>query len=104
MKSVKRRTDEIFIGKEAFLYLKRLGRQQRGAKPLSEEVENTAWDRAVKFNRGYPVHDGTFGGGIGSHDFHTWNSWSVRQVKRILETANLPYIEGEAHEVFDIYI
>lgn len=102
--SVAKVSKTIFIGKEAHLFLSREQRKQRGCKPLPDEVEEKAWNRMYKNKNGMKmVDDNSYGGGDGTYRGKWWG-WNVDTIKAMLNEANLPYIEGEPIEYFEVYL
>lgn len=88
----------IWIGKEAYFFLNRECRKQRGCRPLTEEQEKKFWKRleiAVSVKNGkYQVTDNSFGGGDGTYNGRWW-PWSVDDIERMLNQAGFEYEEGE---------
>ena len=99
MKLVKSKS--IFIGKEAHFFLDEESRKQRGCKCLSKEAKEKQWMRIPKVDGLRNVIDDTYGGGDGTYH-GKWTSWSVEDIKRMLNEAGLSYVEGPEVEYIDI--
>ena len=94
--------DTIYIGKEAYMYLLRTQRAQRGCSMLTEEQEGRIWDRMPKSSEGLrKVTRDSFGGAAGGV-YGRWTSWSLEKVKQILSEAGYTWKEGEPEKV--IYV
>ena len=109
-----KRLNRIAVNKEAFIYLERLSRAQRGCKPLSPEQLDGIWQRrlAAYSNKQSPdvsslliLDDESMGGGDGSY-YGKWSRWSCADLKQILSEAGLTWSELEPIEFdcIDVYI
>lgn len=93
----------IFVGKEAYLYLDKIQREQRGCKPLPKDRQEILWARVKDEKNLRLVDDNSFGGGDGTYHGKWW-TWKVETIKAMLDEANLPYIEGKPIEYFEVYL
>lgn len=84
----------IWIGENAYMYLNRIQRQQRGCKPLTEKSEKRLWGRINKWDDKYQVTDNSFGGGDGTYNGKWW-AWDIKTVKAMLDDAGFTYDDGE---------
>lgn len=86
----------IYIGREAYMFLDRESRRQRGCKPLSEDEERWMWEKITRFGKRneYQATDDSFGGGDGTYRGKWWG-WSVDTLKKMLDENKLPYRDGE---------
>ena len=91
--------NRIAVSKEAFIYLQKLQRSQRGCKPLTDEKLAELYDKRIgKTKEGFVIlEDGSCGGGDGTY-YGRWTSWSCEDLKTILNKAGYTYIELEAIE------
>ena len=98
-----KRSPTIWVGKESYMYLNRISREQRGCKQLSQEVENKMWNRqltkakigkADKEKNLVRLDNDSMGGGDGTYSGKWW-SWSISTIKEMLDEAKLPYSDGE---------
>ena len=103
VRNVVNTTKTIWIDREAYFFLKRLSREQRGCQPLTQEVEDRLWNRVRKTGELYQCDDNSFGGGDGTYHGRWW-SWSVDTIKSLLDEAGLSYTEGEDVEYISVYI
>ena len=92
-------SETIMIGKEAYMYLDRESRKQRGCKALSLEWEDRLWKRVLRCRSNAKgekvrVDDNSFGGGDGTYNGRWW-VWKVQTLKEMLDEAGLKYEEGE---------
>lgn len=111
MTSVKRKTKMLELPFESYEYLQRIGWEQRTDKPYLEsftEKHRHNFDYVTRGRHGYYAHDGAFGGCNGEKrnawEEGRWTSWSVEDMKRILDKAGLPYKDAGETEVIDVYI
>lgn len=92
----------IWIDEQAWLYLKRTSRSQRGCKPLTEEQEQRLWNKAPKNKNGlFQVWDETFGGGDGTYNGRWW-SWKTETVCEMLEEKGYQYTHGDIVEYINM--
>ena len=86
----------IWIEKDAYMYLDRESRKQRGCKKMSAEAEERLWNRVCRHGELDKVQatDNSFGGGDGTYDGRWW-LWSVDTLMKMLDEAGLPYDEGK---------
>ena len=102
MKEYTRKT--IWISKEAYFYLNRIERQQRGCKQLSAESEERVWNRIPDFRKRCDlvlVDDDSFGGGDGTY-YGRWWSWDVETLKKMLDDAGYTYEDGEPEKCLSV--
>lgn len=97
MRNTTHKSDTIYISKEAYLYLLRISRKQRGCKPLDEIAEERIWNKIHKVGDKFRLDDQSLGGGDGTYKGKWW-SWSVDTVKTMLTEAGFEYEEGEPIE------
>lgn len=93
-------SETIWIGKDAYMYLDREERRQRGCRTLTAEAENAMWER-ITTRRGTNAKDGmirvnddSFGGGDGTYNGKWWG-WNIPTVKQMLDDAGFTYRTGE---------
>ena len=98
----------LYISKEAYMYLSKEQRLQRGCN-WSEKVQQ---HREKAFNRNSVIIDGKIyikildydmGGGDGTYN-GKWVSWSIATIKKMLDIKKLHYIDGEDEKVIEIFI
>lgn len=95
-------TEVIAVNKEAYLFLERISRQQRGCKPLTEAQEDRFWDRCCKNKEGLKELDNdSIGGGDGNY-YGKWWSWSVRQLRNMLSEAGFTWKECGTREYINL--
>ena len=93
-------TKIIAINKEAYLYLNRIQRKQRGCKPLVKEWEDMLWARLKKDgNDLVEVDDLSFGGGDGSY-YGKWWSWSVDTIMTMLYEGGFTWEERGTRKAY----
>lgn len=103
MKNVVRKTDVIYIDKNAFIYLKNYERASMGLDALPPERYDRTWERA-KRDEFYKVIDKcSFAIGDGVKNGRV-RLMAVDEAKSILNEAGFKYTEGEPTEVVDVYI
>lgn len=90
-----RKTKTIIVDREAYFFLDRKQRQERGGRPLTTEAEDRFWERFVQKDKNNLVEltDLSFGGGDGTHDGKWW-PWNVDTLKKMLSEAGLSFKEG----------
>lgn len=100
--------DVILIDRDAYMYLRRIQRAQRGGKELTKAQEDKIWDRLMKSHLRQKSPEGLvevtkddFGGGDGTPD-GVWTSWSLEKVKKMLADGGFTWKEGKPKEV--IYV
>ena len=99
---VKKMTEIIGVTKEAYFYLNRISRQQRGCKPLTEVQEDKMWKRCYKNKDGLKVlDDNSIGGGDGTYDGR-WTTWNVNTLRQMLTEGGFTYIELGTQEYINI--
>lgn len=97
-------TETIYIGRDAYMFLDREQRKQRGCKPISKESEDRLWKRIMKDKQGRClVDDNSFGGGDGTY-YGKWWSWSVSTIKNMLDEAGFTYEPGKPMEYINVII
>ena len=97
-------SNTIWIDKSAYMYLENESRRQRGCKPVRDV--DRMWKRVAmtwKNSDKARVSDLTFGGGDGTYDGE-WTSWSVKEVKRMLNENGFTYEDGEPMQYVTLYI
>jgi len=85
-------SESIYIGREAYLYIRNEMRKQYGYKPLTEEQKDRIWRRLYKGAKGDEVVRIDKAGG-----------WSVYDVKQMLDKAGFEYEAGEEVRYIDAY-
>ena len=110
MKNVVRKTKVIKVPFESHEHLHRMQWQQRSDKPYLDsftERHRRYFNIGADANGLKSVHDGDFGGCNGrkenAWEEGRWTSWSVDEMKRILDKAVLPYKDSGETEVIDVY-
>lgn len=99
----------IRVPLESWLYLQDICRYQRGGTHLSEKsIAHFTKEMQRDINKnGHELMDGSLGGAIGkpenSYEEHRWTSWSLEEMKKMLDEKGLPYEEGEEVDVIDVY-
>lgn len=94
----------ILVGKESYLYLDRISREQRGCKPLTPDQEDRLWSKCRLNADGLrSCNNYSLGGGDGTYHGRWW-SWSVDTLKKMLDEANLPYEDGEPIEYINVHL
>lgn len=96
--------ETILIGREAHEYLADKQRKEHGYKELSQEAKDKMWRRITMYNRSHPdkriVTDDSYGGGDGTKNGKWW-SWSLADIKKMLDEAGYSYEQGEEEEYFN---
>lgn len=90
-------SETIWITRDAYMYLNRESRKQRGCKELTHEGEDRLWKRLSRYNvknDKIRVDDMTLGGGDGTYD-GKWCMWKVQTIKKMLDGAGFSYEDGE---------
>lgn len=100
----------ILVPFESWMFLQEKGYQERCGKQYSEILVG-------KMTRSFQEHsyqgykqlmNGDLGGGNGNPENaweeHRWTSWSVNDMKKILEEAGLPWKDGEEAEYITVSI
>lgn len=92
---MKERTSQtLLIGKEAWAFLKNECRKQRGLNPISDSIKDKMWSRRRKVNGKAQIMDDSFGGGDGTYT-GKWTSWSLEDMKGMLDKEGYEYEIGE---------
>lgn len=100
----------IRVPLESWIYLKEQCRNQRCGDHLSERmIEHLKKEMQKEYNRnGHLLMDKDLGGAIGdptnSYEEGRWTSWSVEQMKKMLDEKGLPYEDGEEVEYINVAI
>lgn len=99
----KSKTSEVIgVTKEAYLYLNRIGRQQRGCKPLDQDHEDRLWKRMRLNSEGLKeLDDETMGGGDGTYNGRWW-SWDVPTLRQMLTEGGFTWKECGSHEYINV--
>ena len=98
------KSDVIGVNKEAYLYLKRLSREQRGCKPLTAESEERLWRRCHKNKNGLKELDNdSIGGGDGAYNGRWW-AWDVKTLRQMLNDGGFTWVEYGERESIAVYI
>ena len=98
------RSDTIAVEKEAYFYLKRIGREQRGCAPMTQEAEEKLWRRMPKNKDGLKVLDNdSLGGGDGTYDGKWW-SWDVSTLREMLKDGGFEWVECGIQESIAVFI
>ena len=102
--------NSIRVNLEAWLYLQDTCHNQRVGGHLTEKTISRltrSYEDWYK-EKGKTLIDGDLGGAIGdpknSYEEGRWTSWSVADMKRLLDEAGLPYEDGDPVESINIYI
>lgn len=99
-----RKSEVIGVNKEAYFYLKRIGRAQRGCDPLSTEIEEKIWKRCHKNKDGLKELDNdSLGGGDGTYDGKWW-SWDVSTLRQMLNEGGFTWVEYGERESIAVFI
>lgn len=107
---MKQHHNSIFIPLESYLYLHEQHIAQRSGRIMSDKMRqhlvnnfnNFCW----KSNGMYNAMDGYLGGAFGppenSYEEGRWTSWSVQDMKRMLDAAGLPWEDGPVIESISV--
>lgn len=96
------KSEIIGVQKEAYFYLNRISRLQRGCKPLSTEQEDRMWNRCYKNRDGLKVLDNnSIGGGDGTYN-GIWTTWNVALLRQMLEEGGYSWTELGTHEYINV--
>lgn len=96
------RTSEIIgVTKEAYMYLNRISRVQRGCKVLTEESEDRLWNRCYKRKGLKILDDNSLGGGDGTY-YGKWTSWNVETLRQMLCEGGYTWVELGTEEYITI--
>lgn len=104
--------DTLLVTWEGWLYLRTKMHEERSTsdKPISDKYVAKArrsFDRSARDGWG-AVDDGSFGGCIGNPvnawEERRWTSWSIADMKKILDGAKLPYKDGKPVKAIEIYL
>ena len=97
----------IVIPLESRLYLEDQLHLQRGGKHTSPITIERLTFQAERDNNKFILTSGDLGGAIGdpknSYEEGRWTSWSVDEMKEMLDKAGLPYKDGDPVEEISIY-
>lgn len=95
----------LIISKEAYFFLEDESRKQRGCKPLGDEQKERIYRRYVRKTPDgrMIVNDDSLGGGDGTYNGKWW-SWSVDDLKRMLDEKGFSYEDGETEKYIPVYI
>lgn len=104
------RSVTILVPLESWMFLQCKGYQERCGKPHSEKgIERLRRNFQEYSYQGYKqLMNGDLGGCNGNPENaweeHRWTSWSVDDMKRILDEAGLPWKDGEEAEYISVSI
>lgn len=96
-----RKSKTIRVPLESWIFLKEKMRNERIGDHLSEKaLDHLKKEMEKPYNKnGHVLMDGDLGGAVGnpenSYEEGRWTNWSVEDMKKMLDEANLPYEEGE---------
>ena len=99
----------IRIPLESRLYLEDQLHLQRGGHHSSERIIDHIIKESQKpYNQnGFVIMDGDLGGAIGdplnSYEEGRWTSWTIEDMKRMLDEQGLPYFDEEPIDVIDVW-
>ena len=103
-KVVQVKSDIIGVDRDAYLYLERICRKQRGCRTMTEEQEDRIWRRQTKNTDGLrELHDHSIGGGDGTY-YGRWTEWSVETIRSMLKEAGLSWTEYGSREWEEIHL
>lgn len=94
---------------ESRLYLEDQLHLQRGGHHTSEKTIAYITRLAERpYNKnGFVIMDGDLGGAIGnplnSYEEGRWTSWTIEDMKRMLDEQGLPYFDEEPIDVIDVW-
>ena len=91
----------ILVGKDAYFFLNREERKQRGCKPLTEQQEDRIWNRVSKDGAKTMLDKDSLGGGDGTY-YGRWWSWSLETLKAMLDEGGFGYEDGPEIEYMNI--
>lgn len=100
----------LLVPFESWMFLQRKGYQERSGKPHSEKgIERLRRNFQEHSYQGYKqLMNGDLGGCNGdpenAWEEHRWTSWSVDDMKKILDEAGLPWKDGEEAEYISVSI
>lgn len=104
MKQVIRTTEVIGVSKDAYQYLARISRTQRGCKPLDEQQEERIWKRLIKNKDGLKeLNNDSLGGGDGTYNGRWWG-WNVETLRKMLKDGGYTWKEYGEQEIIELYI
>lgn len=94
---------------ESLIYLSNEGCRQRcGYEHSQKYIERLTreYENRYKEQGGKEIWDGCYGGAIGeptnSYEDGRWTSWTIEQVKKMLDKQGLPYVDGGEIEIIDV--
>lgn len=97
-------SEVIGVNKEAYIYLAKIQRKQRGCTELNEDRYNKIWDRLNKNAEGLRELDNdSMGGGDGTYNGKWW-SWSVETIRGMLRDGGFEWVELGTRESIAVYI
>lgn len=101
----------IRVPLESYLYLHNEMGKQRSGREMSEKYKQhleKQFERYYAEVGGHLLTDGDLGGAIGkpenSYEEHRWTSWSVDDMKAMLDKQGLKYNDNEFVDQIDVYI
>lgn len=100
MKAIKKVSETIIVGKEAYFYLRQISRVQRGCEQFTDEQMEGIWQRVNAHDR-IRLSDTSLGGGDGTYDGKWWG-WNVDMLKKMLDEAGFIYTEGDPLEYMSL--
>ena len=104
---MKKRT--IRVPFKSWMYLDNLGCSQRTGHEHSQKfIERIKREFDARWKeKGKEVIDKEMGGAIGepenSYEDGRWTTWSIEEMKGMLDEAGLPYVDGEEVECINVY-
>lgn len=99
-----RKSEVIGVSKEAYFYLNRISRAQRGCKPLSTDTEKKIWRRCCKNKDGLKeLYNDSMGGGDGTYNGKWW-SWDVDMLRQMLNEGGFTWVEYGERESIAVFI
>jgi len=98
-----RTTEIIGVTREAYMYLRRIQRAQRGCEPLTEQQEDRLWRRCYKKGELKVLDDNSLGGGDGTYNGR-WTSWNVETLRQMLQEGGYTWTELGTQEYITVCI
>lgn len=104
------RSATILVPFESWMFLQKKGHEERGGKPYSDRaIERLTRSFQDNSYQGYKqLMNGDLGGCKGNPENaweeRRWTSWSVDDMKKILDEAGLPWKDGEEAEYIAVSI
>ena len=98
----------IRVPLESWLYLQNECKKQRCGGEISTRFIEMLTKEYNRYDKnGHVLVDGDLGGAIGnpenSYEEGRWTSWSIEQMKKMLDEKALPYQDGEEVDETPIY-